>query len=416
MRDCGADLKEDSRVATYHVDSNAERHRCPRTSRATLRRRLRLGLFASVVLAATLLVPSASAENGFFFGVNDDTMKWSSTPENVSASAADLGVRAIRITLPWTRGLHALSSDSLASFDRVVAASGQQRIVLNAGWLGRDTPVNAAQRAQFCSFVRSALVRYPQIRDVVIWNEVNKSMFFRPQYSNARKPVAPALYEKLLARCYDVAHALRGKNVNVITSLSPRGNDNPRAASNVSLSPVTFIRELGRAYRASHRKRPIFDTWGQNAYGQTSTEPVSRRHAGGTISQGDYGKLIGALGAAFRGTAQRLPSAHGPVRIWYLETGFQSSVDPAKRDLYNGVENVHSLLSFAAQARQLSDAIQLAYCQPAVEALFNFELADDPALAGWQSGLLYPDWTPKPSYAPVRDLVAQANARALRCG
>jgi hypothetical protein len=217
----------------------------------------------------------------------------------------------------------------------VNAARGDWRIVLNAGWLGANTPVNAGQRAQFCGYVRSTLVRNPQIHDVVIWNEA--------------------------------------------TSVLPRGNDNPRAISNVSLSPVTFIGELGRAYRVSGRRKPIFDTWGQNVYGASSLEPVSKRHAGGTISQGDYGKLLATIKAAFRRTGQLLPSANGRVRIWYLETGFQTGVDGAAPGLYQGEGNV-PVLSPVAQARQLSAAIKLAYCQPAVEALFNFQLADDPAL------------------------------------
>lgn len=342
-------------------------------------------------------------------------MKWSNSPEQVAAAGTDLGVRAFRMTLPWTRGERTLAGSNLESFDRVIAARGDQRIVLNAGWLGANTPVSASQRAQFCGYVRSTLDRYPQIHDVVIWNEVNKKMFFRPQFTRDGKPASPALYEKLLATCYDALHALRGGDVNVITSVSPRGNDNPRAISNVSLSPVTFIRELGRAYRASGRRKPIFDTWGQNAYGASSSEPVSKRHAGGTISQGDYGKLLATIKAAFRRTAQPLPSATGRVRIWYLETGFQTSVDGAMPGLYQGRENVN-VLSPVAQAQQLSAAIELAYCQPAVEALFNFELADDPALAGWQSGLLWANWTPKPSYATVRDVALAANAGTLPCG
>jgi hypothetical protein len=369
-----------------------------------------LGLVACAVFASPAL-----AGHGFFFGVNDDSMKWSNTPQQVSSTGTDLGVRAFRITLPWTRGQRSLAGSNLQSFDRVVAARGSQRIILNAGWLGASTPVNATQRAQFCAFVRSALVRYPQIHDVVIWNEVNKSMFFRPQFTRAGRPESPLLYEKLLATCYDTLHALRGSRVNIVTSVSPRGNDNPRAISNVSLSAVTFIRELGRVYRASGRRKPIFDTWGQNAYGASYSEPVAQRHAGGTISEGDYGKLMATLATAFRGTHQPVPSASGRVRIWYLETGFQTSVDPTKLGMYHGTENV-TVLSPSAQAQQLSAAIKLAYCQPAVQALFNFELADDPALSGWQSGLLWADWTPKPSYATVRDVALAADAGTLRCG
>jgi hypothetical protein len=176
-------------------------------------------------------------------------------------------------------------------------------------------------------------------------------MFFRPQFTRRGKPVSPGLYEKLLSTCYDTLHALHGSGVNVITSVSPRGNDNPRAISNVSLWPAMFIRELGRSYRASGRRRPIFDIWGQNVYGASSSEPVSKRHGGGTISQGDYGKLLRTIKAAFKRTAQPLPSATGRVRIWYLETGFQTSVAGAAPGLYQGNENV-GVLSPAAQAQR----------------------------------------------------------------
>jgi hypothetical protein len=86
-------------------------------------------------------------------------MKWSNSPDKVAAAGTDLGVHAFRITLPWTRGERTLAGSNLESFDRVVAARGAQRIVVNAGWLGANTPVNASQRAQFCAYVRSTLLR-----------------------------------------------------------------------------------------------------------------------------------------------------------------------------------------------------------------------------------------------------------------
>ena len=55
------------------------------------------------------------------------------------------------------------------------------------------------------------------------------------------------------------------------------------------------------------------------------------------------------------------------------------------------------------QASQLKDAVELAYCQPAVGAFFNFQFIDEVGLGGWQSGLLWADGTPKPSYEPVEE-------------
>ena len=49
-------------------------------------------------------------------------------------------------------------------------------------------------------------------------------------------------------------------------------------------------------------------------------------------------------------------------------------------------------------------------------AFFNFELADEPSLAGWQSGLLWADNTPKPSYAAFKTEVRAINAGQVDCG
>ena len=67
------------------------------------------------------------------------------------------------------------------------------------------------------------------------------------------------------------------------------------------------------------------------------------------------------------------------------------------------------------QAGQLRDAIELAYCQPAVGAFFNFQLRDEVGLGGWQSGLLWADGTQKPSYEPVKAELAAVAAGQVDC-
>ena len=181
--------------------------------------------------------------------------------------------------------------------------------------------------------------------------------------------------------------------------------------------------------RACHSRRlPIFDTVGHNPYPVTNSErPWVRHPSGGTISQGDYEKLMWVLGEAFAGTGQPLPGQKN-VAVWYMEQGFQTAVDPAKAGLYKGTESDRQVLPAWVgragsavsgpapdQASQLSDALQLAYCQPGVAAFFNFELADEVNLGGWQSGLLWTDLTPKPSYQTFRDTVRRLNARAVDC-
>jgi hypothetical protein len=67
------------------------------------------------------------------------------------------------------------------------------------------------------------------------------------------------------------------------------------------------------------------------------------------------------------------------------------------------------------QASQLTDAIRLAYCEPAVGAFFNFLLADEPDLHGWQSGVMFSDWTPKPSYRTLKSVIAEVNSHRVDC-
>ena len=126
----------------------------------------------------------------------------------------------------------------------------------------QDAPKTPAARDQYCEYVRDALARLPSIRDVVIWNEPNKSQFWSPQSAEA-----PVAYEALLARCYDVLHAAFA-DVNVIGfALSSTGNDDGG-----SHSPGAFIRAVGEAYRASGREQPLFDTVGHHVYGFTASE------------------------------------------------------------------------------------------------------------------------------------------------
>jgi hypothetical protein len=380
---------------------------------------------------ACALAGTARAGPGLLVGVADDTLKWSDKPTGQRALiyTRDLGLRAIRVTVPWSPGQPRLGVADRRPVDRMILATwgGGLRVVLAVYGRAVDAPLTYSQRDTYCQFVASLLHRYPGVHDVVIWNEPNSSRFWRPQFTPDGTSLAPAAYEALLAHCWDVLHAAR-PGVNVIAASAARGNDNPAASSNVSHSPVNFYRKIGQAYRASGRRLPILDTVGHNPYPVTNAERPWTRHPGTTISEGDYGKLIDVLQDAFGGTGQPLPGQRG-VRIWYMEQGFQTTVDPAKAAFYRGRETVPQLLPpfFARaaagagtrlapdQATQISDALQLAYCQPAVGAFFNFELADETSLGGWQSGLLWSDLSPKPSYVVFRSAVRRVASGRVDC-
>jgi hypothetical protein len=363
---------------------------------------------AAVALATLVLAAGAGADSRLIVGVDDDWLKWTASPDRIVRAYGDLNLGAVRVTLRWEPGEPALDSLSRLHLRRVVSgAPGTVRIVLAVYGTAGQAPVTAEERWEYCAFVEDALRLAPAISDVVIWNEVNSPRFWRPQRG------AAAAYTALLAECYDELHAVR-KRLNVISSTSPHDH------------PGRFIAALGAAFRASGRHDRIFDSFGHHAYPNTNAESPLTVHAGGqTLDEGDYQQLMRRLTDAFGGTPQPVPGTSN-VRIWYLEDGFETAVPPQKRPRYVGRETAGSLVDAAPaptgrprsvrdQAAQLRDAIELAYCQPAVGAFFNFELVDEHRLSGWQSGVLWADWTRKPSFATLKKAINDVLTQQVHC-
>jgi uncharacterized protein YkwD len=405
----------------------------------------RYGFAGLLALAVLAFLPLGTANDGvgeqvavantsgqsFFVGFSDDSVKYDTS---VAGLARGLGATAFRVTLMWTRGQRDLAADDARSLDRAVA-SGARVVLAVYAHSADEAPQTPDTREDYCAYVRGTLERFPSIRDVAIWNEPNKSHFWRPQFAPDGSSSAPAAYGELLARCWDVLHAAR-PDVNVIApATAPRGNDRPDAASNVSHSAGNFIRKLGQAYRASGRNAPLFDTVGHHVYGQTAAERPWKQHPlSGTVGLGDWRELMQALWDGFVGTAQPIPGecrAGRCTKIWYLEGGYQTTIEPARSGSYRGAENEpHPIPDFGGgeagrsfdadspapdQSTQLTDAIQRASCQPHVEAFFNFLLVDEADLAGWQSGVLWADRALKQSYAAFREVAADAAAGRVDC-
>jgi hypothetical protein len=376
---------------------------------------VRFVVVVTVALAlGALAAAPALAGRGLLVGVNEDAVKWR---PGISSIGNDLDLGYYRVTQGWEPGRTQLSDSDTASIATALANAGSQKVLLNVFGSADSAPRNASARADYCGFVSSLLDRFPQIAAVNIWNEANLAYFWKPQFTSRGSSAAPAAYEALMARCYDTIKS-RHPSVRVITSISPRGNDAPHAPSNVSHSAENFIEKMGLTYRRSHRRARIFDAWGQNVYGTNSKERPWTRHRR-DIGEGDYPRLLSYLRRAFRGTGQPVPGQKD-VRIWYLEDGFQTGV-AAKRILYFSTETDHSVVSSLGttsrldQASQLTDAVRLAYCQPAVGGFFNFLLADESNLHGWQSGVFYSDWTPKPSYQALKSVIAEVDAGRVDC-
>jgi hypothetical protein len=375
---------------------------------------MRLRLVIACAALTLAVVPAGAAAPGLLVGVVDNSLMWTHQPAPIVAVQQDLGLRAIRLSVRWRRDQWSPTPTQVTELNRAVRAAPGLRVVLSISGFAADAPHDRFQQDRFCGFAFNLLARFPTVNDVVVWNETNTARFWRPQFAGDGTSAAPAEYAGLLLRCYDLLHGLR-PGINVISgSTAPRGNDNPRAKM-PSHSPARFIRELAKGYREQGRQRRIFDTYGHHPYPDSSAERPSVAHPRSkSIGQGDYDKLVSALTTAFRGTGQPIPGRRG-VGIWYLENGFQTAVPADKAGSYSGSENDAHAVSPETAGAHLVEAVRLAYCQPLVKAFFNFELVDDRSLVGWQSGLLWADWTQKPAYAAFKQAIADVSRGAVDC-
>src|SRR5262249_4272768 len=156
--------------------------------------------------------------------------------------------------------------------------------------------------------------------------------FFQPQFGSKCEGVSGAAYARILAKAYDALHAVND-NITVITSVSPRGNDDCKASDNRSTSPVRFIHDMGVAYQALHRDRPIFDDFGIHIYPNQSTDSIAKGYQWPKIGASNLDRLKQELWDAFAETAQPVPDSQSsvftygqgpalkPVKIWIGEIG-----------------------------------------------------------------------------------------------
>ena len=355
-------------------------------------------------------------------GVDEDSFVWGNSAQHAS-NARVIGLKAVRITRQWKPGESKVPADFQDTIYRLVGDVSGLRIVVSLYGRPEDAPRTDDARRQYCSYVADLVSVNPQVTDIVIWNDPNDQAWWAPNTT------AAADYAALLGACWDAAHAVNPKT-NLISALVSKATPIANGFTIGYTAPAKWITDLAAAYRAMGRAKPIFDTFGYIPKALGSSERPWAKHAGTTAyGIGDYDALVAALTTGFEGTAQPVPGASG-TSIWYLAQGYQSASDSAHAGQYSGTESdTAPVPAFSAnegsdsgsgpgvdQPLQLADAMKIAYCQPFVGAFFNFHLVDEKDLAGWQSGVYYPDGTPKPAYQALRGTTREVNANAVTCG
>lgn len=278
---------------------------------------------------------------------------------------------------------------------------------------GRMAPMDDDQRAQFAEFATNVVEDFPSFTKIIVGNEPNLSNFWQPQFDENGGDLAAVNYEKTLAMTYDALKAISKKITVIGGAVSPRGHDDPNAASK-SHSPTVFIKDLGQAYRQSGRARPIMDWFAFHPYGSNSSELPSTRHSTSTsITLADYDKLVKVLGQAFDGTKQ----TGSTIPIIYDEYGIESTIPKNKAGKYTGTEPASTKpVSPPTQGLRYKQALGLAFCQPTVKAMFLYHAFDEVGRGQWQSGLYYVDHTAKASLPIVRQAFQEvARGVIARC-
>jgi hypothetical protein len=349
--------------------------------------------FLLVVVATLALAPVALAGPGLRVGAVEDAAIWQD-PGGEMDLAKLAGFDSIRMTAQWTAGMTVLPQGQVARLQRAALFASMRGLnpivsLYNPG--GDSTPADLGPRSQFVEFAKTVVTALPGVSTFIVGNEPNSSAYWEPQFDASGGDAAATAYEQLLAATYDGIKAARPTATVIGGALDSHGNDV------TSHSPTTFIRDLGLAYRASGRKAPIMDVFDEHVYADTSALPPSMPHAGSTIAEGDYGKLVALLGKAFDGTAQR----GSTLPIFYGEYGVETAIPAAKASLYSGSET-QKTVDETTQARYYAEAFRLALCQPNVIGIMVFHVVDERALGAWQSGPFYADGTPKSSVPAIR--------------
>ncbi len=378
----------------------------------------RLVLAAALAAAAGLCVSAASAAPHMAIGVYDEGETFFGDAERVFAEYQSLHVDVLRVNLYWggklgvarNRPFNAADPRDAAYdwtlYDRTVtyaAAHGIRilfSIVGTPKWAnGGASPNRPPSDYSFLrGFAYAAAARYsgmyigndgrtlPAVRLWAAWNEPNNPAFLRPQFARkgGKWVVQSAIaYAKICTAVYTGVHSTMFRNEKVACGVTaPRGNNSP-GSSRPSVSPVAFVTAARKAGMKS------FDAYAHNPYYGVPTETPTTRPPGTHSGQAPTAITLANLDVLIKVVSH----LYGPRRIWITEYGYQTRPpDP------------HFGVSWALQAKYLTQAFAVARGNPRIDLMLWFLVRDEPALSGWQSGLMTVGGTKKPAFSAFQHL------------
>jgi hypothetical protein len=379
----------------------------------------RLGLIAALAAAvvAVTVAPGASGSRSLKIGIYDEAQTLYGPVPLTFSQLGKLKVQVVRLNLYWG-GKYGVARErpkkatdpgdpayDWALYDRAVNYAAQYRIKIvfsiygTPAWANGDQGRNVAPTnpKDLQRFAYAAATRYsgryqakagailPPVRYWLAWNEPNNPIFLAPQYRKvgAHWVMQSAQdYARICNAVYAGVHAtlLKGELVGCGVT-APRGNNAPTGVR-PSVSPLAFLRSV----KAAGLRR--FDAWAHHPYyGSPSETPTTRPTSESTgaptaVTLGNINVLI-----------RELTILYGRKRVWLTEYGYQT----------NPPDQIYGV-SYAKQARYLTEAFALAKRNPRIDMMLWFLLRDESTSAGWQSGLLTNAGQKKPAWNAFRRL------------
>jgi hypothetical protein len=261
----------------------------------------------AAIALATSLALSSSAGAAPIFGVSDDRGKYA---DDGGAWFFDelslLGLQANKMTVNWDPSRPDVIVER-PFLERSVPLAIERGLHVSFGiHIGKARAITGSPRAidSFVAWLQKLARTYPAVTEYVIGNEPNLTRFWQPQFDRRGRNVSGIAFAAFLARSYDALKAVNPNITVVGVGLSPRGNDMPRAKSNISTSPVKFIRSLGIGYGLMARNKPIMDVFGFHPYPARDRDPLHRGYRWPNAGVANLDRIKQAVWDAFHDTAQ----------------------------------------------------------------------------------------------------------------
>ena len=392
-------------------------------------------LASAAACAGTALALAGPAAAGVSVGVNDDAGKDPSLLSWFYPTMGSEGLQGDTLTLRWDEGSPSTVPDQAAVSQAIATADANgvtieldlyplhSQVFTDAARCAPSTDPegcgDTARIQEFAAWTAQVARTFPTVRQFFVMNECNQPLYVNPQWDTSGQNQSAEICGRALAAAYDALHAVSPANVVWGVGLSPRGNDDPTATSNSSTSPVSFLEDLGAWFKAfaaeTGRTQPLMDGLDFHPYPVPQSLSFAAGYASpNNASVSNLPRIYQAFYDGFNGSPQRTigQQAGGGLPVSLNEVGIQT--DSSGQPGYTGTEVSANAAGgvigqYATESYQSSWYVQmlnLVACDPNVRLVNIYHLLDEPALAGWQSGLYYIDRTAKASAAAVHDWIA----------